>query len=43
MIPIHKPFRKLIQGRSRCLRWYSLLQKLSLELERNLLYLRAMI
>ena len=37
MVTINKPFRKIIQDRSRCLRWYLLLQQLSLELERSLL------
>ena len=43
MVTIHKPFRKIIQDNSRWLRWYLLLQQLSLELERSLLYLRTMI
>ena len=41
MVPIHKLFRKIIQGKSRCLRCYSLLQQLSLELERGLFILKG--
>ena len=33
MVTIHKPLRQIIQDRSRCLRWYSLLQQISLESE----------